>query len=277
MDKRYEKLLGCRDYVRSVTDFVPKAALVLGSGLGGFASALDVVCEVPYADIPGFPVSTVPGHAGKFIFGYLDGAPVVCMQGRVHYYEGYELSDVVLPARLMRLLGAEILFLTNASGGVNPGFDAGDFMLITDHIMLFFPNPLIGANIEELGTRFPDMSHVYDPELCDVIRGVAGKAGIAMKEGVYCQLTGPQFESPAEIRMLRTLGANAVGMSTAVEAVAARHMGMRVAGVSCISNLACGMTGAALSGAEVGETTARAADRFTRLVTESIRAIGAAL
>ena len=197
MDKRYEKLLKCRDYVRSVTDFVPKAALVLGSGLGGFAEALDVVCEVPYSDIPGFPVSTVPGHAGKFIFGYLDGAPVVCMQGRVHYYEGYELSDVVLPARLMHLLGAELLFLTNASGGVNPKFDAGDFMLITDHIMLFFPNPLVGANIEELGTRFPDMSHVYDPELCDIIRGVAKDAGIAMQEGVYCQLTGPCFETPA--------------------------------------------------------------------------------
>ena len=211
MDKRYEKLLKCRDYVRSVTDFVPKAALVLGSGLGGFAEALDVVCEVPYSDIPGFPVSTVPGHAGKFIFGYLDGAPVVCMQGRIHYYEGYELSDVVLPARLMHLLGAELLFLTNASGGVNPKFDAGDFMLITDHIMLFFPNPLVGANIEELGTRFPDMSHVYDPELCDIIRGVAKDAGIEMQEGVYCQLTGPCFETPAEVRMLGVLGADAGG------------------------------------------------------------------
>ena len=194
MDARYEKLLKCRDYVRTRTDFVPKAALTLGSGLGGFASEVDIVCEVPYADIPGFPVSTVPGHAGKFIFGYLRGVPVVCMQGRVHYYEGYELSDVVLPTRLMRMLGAEILFLTNASGGVNPDFNAGDFMLITDHIMTFFPNPLVGANIEELGTRFPDMSHVYDPELCDIIRATAKKAGIALREGVYCQLTGPCFK-----------------------------------------------------------------------------------
>ena len=198
MDARYEKLLKCRDYVRTRTDFVPKAALTLGSGLGGFASEVDIVCEVPYADIPGFPVSTVPGHAGKFIFGYLRGVPIVCMQGRVHYYEGYELSDVVLPTRLMRMLGAEILFLTNASGGVNPDFNAGDFMLITDHIMTFFPNPLVGANIEELGTRFPDMSHVYDPELCDIIRATAKKAGIALREGVYCQLTGPCFETPAE-------------------------------------------------------------------------------
>lgn len=251
MDKRYEKLLKCRDYVRSVTDFVPKAALVLGSGLGGFAEALDVVCEVPYSDIPGFPVSTVPGHAGKFIFGYLDGAPVVCMQGRIHYYEGYELSDVVLPARLMHLLGAELLFLTNASGGVNPKFDAGDFMLITDHIMLFFPNPLVGANIEELGTRFPDMSHVYDPELCDIIRGVAKDAGIEMQEGVYCQLTGPCFETPAEVRMLGVLGADAVGMSTAVEAVAARHCGMRVCGISCVCNKGAGLSPTPLTHEEV--------------------------
>lgn len=270
MDKRYEKLLKCRDYVRSVTDFVPKAALVLGSGLGGFAEALDVVCEVPYSDIPGFPVSTVPGHAGKFIFGYLDGAPVVCMQGRIHYYEGYELSDVVLPARLMHLLGAEVLFLTNASGGVNPMFDAGDFMLITDHIMLFFPNPLVGANIEELGTRFPDMSHVYDPELCDIIRGVAKDAGIEMQEGVYCQLTGPCFETPAEVRMLGVLGADAVGMSTAVEAVAARHCGMRVCGISCVCNKGAGLSPTPLTHEEVQAAADAAAPLFKRLVKESI-------
>lgn len=173
MDKRYEKLVACRDYVRARTGFAPKVALVLGSGLGGFASQLQVECEVPYADIPGFPVSTVPGHAGKFIFGYLDGVPVACMQGRVHYYEGYDIADVVLPARLMKLLGAEILFLTNASGGVNPDFNAGDLMLITDHIACFVPNPLVGPNIEELGTRFPDMSHIYDPALCEIIRSVA--------------------------------------------------------------------------------------------------------
>lgn len=270
MDKRYEKLLKCRDYVRSVTDFVPKAALVLGSGLGGFAEALDVVCEVPYSDIPGFPVSTVPGHAGKFIFGHLDGVPVVCMQGRVHYYEGYELSDVVLPARLMHMLGAEILFLTNASGGVNPSFDAGDFMLITDHIMSFFPNPLIGANIEELGTRFPDMSHVYDPELCEVIRGVAKRAGVAMKEGVYCQLTGPCFETPAEVRMLGILGADAVGMSTAVEATAARHCGMRVCGISCVCNKGAGLSPTPLTHEEVQAAADAAAPLFKRLVKESI-------
>lgn len=273
MDARYEKLLKCRDYVRSRTDFVPKAALTLGSGLGGFASEVDVVCEVPYADIPGFPVSTVPGHAGKFIFGMLRGVPVVCMQGRVHYYEGYELSDVVLPTRLVRMLGAEILFLTNASGGVNPEYDAGDFMLITDHIMTFFPNPLVGANIEELGTRFPDMSHVYDPALCDIIRATAKKEGIALREGVYCQLTGPCFETPAEVRMLGVLGADAVGMSTAVEATAARHCGLRVCGISCVCNKGAGLSPTPLTHEEVQEAADKAAPLFKRLVGASIAAM----
>lgn len=273
MDKRYEKLIGCRDYVRTRTDFVPKAALVLGSGLGGFAANLKVECEVPYADIPGFPVSTVPGHAGKFIFGYLGEVPVVCMQGRVHYYEGYSIDDVVLPARLMKELGAEILFLTNASGGVNPAFNAGDLMLITDHIACFVPNPLMGPNIEELGTRFPDMSHIYDPALCDVIRGVAKADGIELREGVYCQLTGPSYESPAEIRMLGAMGADAVGMSTAVEAVAANHCGLRVCGVSCVSNKAAGLSPTPLSHKEVQEAADKAAPLFTALVRDSIAAM----
>ena len=274
MDKRYEKLIGCRDYVRTRTDFVPKAALVLGSGLGGFAANLKVECEVPYADIPGFPVSTVPGHAGKFIFGYLGEAPVVCMQGRVHYYEGYSIDDVVLPARLMKELGAEILFLTNASGGVNPAFNAGDLMLITDHIACFVPNPLMGPNIEELGTRFPDMSHIYDPALCGVIRSVAAENSIPLREGVYCQLTGPSYESPAEIRALAALGADAVGMSTAVEAVAANHCGMRVCGISCVSNKAAGLSPTPLSHKEVQEAADKAAPLFTKLVRESIAAFG---
>lgn len=274
MDKRYEKLVACRDYVRARTGFAPKVALVLGSGLGGFASQLQVECEVPYADIPGFPVSTVPGHAGKFIFGYLDGVPVACMQGRVHYYEGYDIADVVLPARLMKLLGAEILFLTNASGGVNPDFNAGDLMLITDHIACFVPNPLVGPNIEELGTRFPDMSHIYDPALCEIIRSVARENSIALHEGVYCQLTGPSFESPAEIRMLHAMGADAVGMSTAVEAVAANHCGLRVCGVSCVSNKAAGLSPVPLTHEEVQEAADRAAPLFTKLVRESIAKMG---
>ena len=273
MDKRYEKLLACRDYVRSRTDFVPRVALVLGSGLGGFAENLDVVCEVPYGDIPGFPVSTVPGHAGKFIFGMLDGVPVVCMKGRVHFYEGYPIDDVVLPARLMHALGAEILFLTNASGGVNKDFDAGDLMLITDHIAVFVPNPLIGPNIEELGTRFPDMTNIYDPELSDIIRSIAAREGMPLREGVYCQLTGPSFESPAEIRAIAVMGADAVGMSTAVEAIAAVHCGMRVVGVSCISNKAAGLSPIPLSHLEVQEAADKAAPVFTKLVREGIVAM----
>lgn len=274
MDKRYEKIIACRDYVRTRTDFVPRVALVLGSGLGGFAANLDVVCEVAYSDIPGFPVSTVPGHAGKFIFGVLDGVNVVCMQGRVHYYEGYSIDDVVLPARLMKELGAEILFLTNASGGVNPGFEAGDLMLITDHIAVFVPNPLMGPNIDELGVRFPDMSHIYNPELCDIIRATAAENGIPLREGVYCQLTGPSYESPAEIRALGVMGTDAVGMSTAVEAIAANHCGMRVCGVSCVSNKAAGLSPTPLSHKEVQEAADKAAPLFTALVRGSIARMG---
>ena len=271
MDKRYEKLLACRDYVRSRTDFTPRVALVLGSGLGGFASELEVVFELPYAEIPGFPVSTVAGHAGKLIFGTLEGVNVVCMQGRIHYYEGYAIDDVVLPTRLMKLLGAEILFLTNASGGINRAFNAGDLMLIRDHMLMFFPaNPLIGANIAELGVRFPDMSHIYDPSLCDIISASAAENGIALREGVYCQLTGPSYESPAEIRALGILGADAVGMSTACEAVAANHCGLRVCGVSCISNKAAGISPTPLSHAEVQQAADEAAPRFTALVRSSI-------
>ena len=267
----YEKLLKCKEAVRKVTDFEPDVALVLGSGLGGFAENIRVETEVSYSDIPGFPVSTVPGHAGKFIFGYLGDKKIVCMKGRVHFYEGYDISDVVLPARLMKLLGAKILFLTNAAGGLGDGFAAGDLMLITDHISAFAPNPLIGANIDELGPRFPDMSSVYKKDLQDVIRSVASENGIDLKEGVYCQMTGPSFESPTEIRMLKTLGVSAVGMSTVNEAIAANHMGLRVCGVSCISNLAAGIGDSALSHEEVQEAADKAAPLFTRLVSESIK------
>ena len=266
-----EKLTGCLDCVRRKTDFMPGVAIVLGSGLGDYAENIRTVCEVPYEKIEGFPVSTVPGHAGKFLFGWIDSVPVVCMKGRVHYYEGYDISDVVLPVRLMGLLGAKILFLTNAAGGINASFRPGNLMLIRDHIALFAPTPLIGPNLEELGTRFPDMSAVYDPKLQDAIRKAADENGIFLREGVYAQLTGPSFESPADIRALRTLGADAVGMSTVVEAIAARHMGMRVCGISCISNLAAGMTAEPLSHQEVQEAADKAAPAFQKLVTESVR------
>lgn len=270
----YQKLKNCESCIRQTTDFIPKVAIVLGSGLGDYADTIRVTAQIPYSDIEGFPVSTVPGHDGRFIFGYVDDVPVVCMKGRVHYYEGYSISDVVLPIRLMKLLGAGILFLTNASGGVNTSFHAGDLMLITDHISCFAPNPLIGANIEELGTRFPDMTHVYDSALQAAIKAVAQEQHIFLQQGVYAQLTGPSFETPAEVRMLRTLGCDAVGMSTAVEAVAAAHMGMKICGISCVCNLAAGMTANPLTHKEVQEAADKAAPVFKSLVTESVKRFG---
>ncbi len=266
----YERLQACLECVRKHTDFVPKVGLVLGSGLGDFAKNIDVVAKVPYTEIDSFPVSTVSGHEGNYIFGTLGGVNIVCMQGRVHYYEGYSTFDTVLPIRLMGLMGAEIIFLTNASGGINDGFKAGDFMLITDHISSFAPNPLIGANIEELGPRFPDMSHVYNPQLCSIIQNAALKNNIDLKSGVYVQTTGPSFESPAEIQMFKKLGADAVGMSTVIEAIAANHMGLKVCGISCVCNLAAGISPTPLSHEEVKAAGAKAAPLFEKLVTDSI-------
>ncbi len=271
MVEAYKKLLDCYEDVRKKTDFLPKAAIVLGSGLGDYADQVKVAAEISYSEIEGFPVSTVPGHAGKFIFGYIGQVPVVCMKGRVHYYEGYPISDVVLPIRLMKLMGAEVLFLTNAAGGVNSSFHAGDLMLIRDQIAVFAPNPLIGENIDELGVRFPDMSTVYDRDLQEVIIKAAKDNRIFLQQGVYAQLTGPSFESPAEIRMLRGMGVDAVGMSTVVEAIAANHMGMRICGISCISNLAAGMTANPLTHEEVQEAADMAAPNFKKLVTEAVK------
>lgn len=274
MNEIYEKLQKCVKCVREQTDFVPKVAIVLGSGLGDYANDIKVVKEIEYSSIEGFPVSTVPGHAGKFIFGYVDKVPVVCMKGRVHYYEGYPISDVVLPTRLMALLGAKILFLTNASGGANRNFNAGDFMLIKDHIAAFVPNPLIGTNIDELGTRFPDMSHVYDEDLQEIIRKTAKENDIALQEGVYVQLTGPSFESPADIRMIQVIDGDAVGMSTVVEAIAANHMGMKICGISCVCNLAAGLSPTPLTHDEVQAAADKAAPLFKKLVTESVKQFG---
>lgn len=274
MNPVYEKLLKCYECYKAKIDFTPKVALVLGSGLGDFGETIRVVDTLDYHDIDGFPVSTVPGHAGRFIFGYVGDVPVVCMQGRVHYYEGYEMSDVVLPARLMKMMGAEVLFLTNAAGGVKQGFHAGDLMLITGQIASFVPSPLRGANIDELGVRFPDMSQIYDLDLQRIVRKTALELGIDIKEGTYLQFSGPQYESPQEITMSRTLGADAVGMSTACEAIAAKHMGMKVLGISCISNLASGISPVPLSHKEVQEVADEVAPKFKALVTEVIKQIG---
>lgn len=274
MNTAYEKLTRCYNAVRERTDFKPDIALVLGSGLGAIADEMDAEFSISYNDIPDFPVSTVAGHKGRFVFGKIGGVKVVVMQGRVHYYEGYAVTDVVLPIRLMKLLGADKLFLTNAAGGINPAFKAGDFMLITDHISALVPSPLIGGNIDELGVRFPDMSEVYSRRLRAIIENSAAAEGIPLQRGIYIQTTGPNYETPAEIRAYGRLGADAVGMSTAIEAMAARHMGMEVCGISCISNLAAGISANPLSHAEVQETADRVAPLFKQLVTRSIADIG---
>lgn len=274
MNQIYEKLMNCVNAVKSKISFQPEAALILGSGLGDYAREMEIVESIEYSEIEGFPVSTVAGHKGRFLFGYVKGVKVAAMQGRVHYYEGYPMSDVVLPVRLMGLLGAKTVILTNAAGGVNFSFQPGDLMLITDQIATAIPSPLIGANLDELGPRFPDMSEVYDKELREVIKQAARNTGVSIQQGVYMQFTGPAYETPAEIRMCRTLGGDAVGMSTACEAMAARHMGMKVCGISCITNLACGMSGRPLDHKEVQETADRVAEEFKRLVTETIRLIG---
>ncbi len=274
MNAAYEKLMKCYESAEKKISFKPKVALVLGSGLGDYADTMDIQQTLDYRELDGFPISTVAGHKGRFVFGYAGGVPVVAMQGRVHYYEGYPVTDVVLPIRLMKLLGADKLFLTNAAGGINPAFKAGDFMLITDHISALVPSPLIGENIDELGVRFPDMSEVYSRRLRAIIENSAAAEGIPLQRGVYIQTTGPNYETPAEIRAYGRLGADAVGMSTAIEAMAARHMGMEVCGISCISNLAAGISANPLSHAEVQETADRVAPLFKRLVTRSIADMG---
>ena len=265
-----EKLQKCYESFKAKIDFIPEIAIILGSGLGALADEIDVKAVLDYGDIDGFPQSTVPGHKGRFVFGYMDGVTVVIMQGRVHYYEGYSMQDVVLPTRLMKLMGAKVLFVTNASGGVNPSFSAGDFMLITDQIANFVPSPLIGSNFEELGTRFPDMSEIYDKDLREIVINTAKELDIKLQQGVYIQLTGPNFESPAEVRMCRTLGADAVGMSTACETIAANHAGMKICGISCVANLGCGLTENPLTHKEVMEAADKAAPLFKKLIRASV-------
>lgn len=276
MSAYYEKLLRCRDRAAELSGgFEPRLALVLGSGLGPVAEAMDVRARVPYSQLDGMPVSTVPGHQGQFLFGYISGVPCVCMQGRLHYYEGYDVHDVVLPTRIMALLGAKTLLLTNAAGGLDPEMKIPSLMVITDHIMLHFPNPLVGQNLDDLGPRFPDMSAVYDPGARAILRRKGEEMGLPMSEGVYVQLTGPSFETPAEVRLLGRMGGGAVGMSTACEAVAARHMGMRVAGVSCISNKGAGLSSGALTHQEVVEAGNLIGPRFSALITAAIPEIDA--
>ncbi|WP_100065724.1 purine-nucleoside phosphorylase [Miniphocaeibacter massiliensis] len=274
MNNLYEDVKNCYNSIKDKITIKPKIALVLGSGLGDFAEQINITNIIDYKDIAGFPKSTVEGHKGRFVFGYIKDIPLVIMQGRVHYYEGYSMDKVVLPIRLMKMMGAEVLFLTNASGGINKEFNVGDFMVIKDQISSFVPSPLIGKNFEEFGTRFPDMSEVYSKDLIGKIELAAKNNNINIQEGVYLQLTGPNFESPAEIKMCSVLGADAVGMSTTCEAVAAKHIGMKICGISCITNMASGISETPLSHEEVSETADRVAPLFKTLVEQSIIEIG---
>ena len=270
MTKYYEKISDVVSYIRTLTDFTPSIAIILGSGLGGFAEKIDAEKIIDYGDIPTFPTSTVPGHEGRFIMGTVNGVKVIAMQGRVHFYEGYDMRDVVLPIRVMKVLGAKKLIITNAAGGINTSFSAGELMLISDHISSFVPSPLVGENLEELGTRFPDMSHVYSPRLLELARESAKELGILLHEGVYVQTSGPNYEPPAEIKMYKTLGADAVGMSTACEATAANHAGMEICAVSCISNLAAGISKTPLTHAEIKIAAEKAGADFEKLITDLI-------
>ena len=269
----YEKILKCLNDIRKITDFKPRVAIVLGSGLGSLADEIRIVETVNYRDIEGFPVSTVKGHKGRFVFGFIENTPVVIMQGRVHFYEGYSIYDVVLPIRIMRLLGAEKLILTNAAGGINEEFSPGDLMVICDHISSFVPSPLIGENIDELGIRFPDMSQVYDKSFIEKICNISEKINIPVKKGTYIQLSGPNYETPAEIRMCRVLGADAVGMSTACEAAAAVHAGFKVCGISCITNMAAGISKQPLAHKEVETVANKISVNFKTLIKKIVVSI----
>lgn len=231
--------------------FAPKVGIVLGSGLGGILDKLDIKGVIPYKDIEGFPQSTAPDHKGQFLFAYINDVPVVIMQGRVHYYEGYSIDEVVYPSRLMALMGVKLVILTNAAGGMYDGMEVGDIMMIKDHISTFVPSPLRGENLSEYGVRFPDMGDVYSKKLRDKAKIVAKKIGLDLKEGIYVQLSGPQFETPSEIQFYKSMGWGACGMSTAVEAIALGHMGVKVLGFSMITNYAAGLKDEKLEGTDV--------------------------
>ncbi len=255
-------------FIRQTADFEPEIGLILGSGLGGLADELENRVVIDYADIPDFPKSTAPGHKGRMALGELSGKKLICMQGRFHYYEGWDMEDIALPVRTMKRLGIRSLIVTNAAGGVNPGFEAGDLMLIADHINLMGVNPLRGANDDTVGPRFPDMSHAYPESMRALARKAAQRIGIPLREGVYLACSGPSYETPAEIRAFRTLGADAVGMSTVPEVIAAVHCGLPVLGISLISNMAAGISPNPLSGEEVIEMGKRKAEQLKKLVSE---------
>lgn len=260
-------------YIREKISVEPEIGIVLGSGLGDFADSIENKIEISYKDIPGFPVSTVKGHDGKLIFGKINSKNVCVMKGRIHFYEGYEISDVVYPIKVLADLGIKTLILTNAAGGVNVDFKPADLMIITDHINLMGKNPLIGPNDDTIGPRFPDMTDLYIPELVNIAENSAKKLGINIRKGVYIYFTGPSYETAAEVRMARILGADAVGMSTVPEAIIARHRGLKILGISTITNMGTGILDTPLNHAEVVEVGKEVAGKFKELLKEIIEEI----
>lgn len=270
----WEKVDEALKFIEKKTDIRPKLLMILGSGLGRAAEAIERPEIVPYEEIPYWPRSTAPGHEGKLVFGYMCGAPVAAMQGRVHYYEGYTMGEVTFPIRVMRQLGADSLLVTNASGAVNLGFEPGSIVAIKDHINFMGTNPLIGVNNDDWGVRFPDMTRAYDPEYLDIVKRAAALEDIALREGVYMAFSGPSFETPAEIRMARAMGADVVGMSTVPEVITANHMEMKVLGLSCASNFAAGITSDRLTHQEVLDTMSKTEERLSRLIVRFVKEAG---
>lgn len=270
MENVYEKARETASFIKGIIKETPQIAVVLGSGLGPLADEIESKVEIDYKDVPNFPLTTVEGHAGKFVYGFLGNRRVIAMKGRFHHYEGYDVSQIVFPVRVFKMLGIDNLIVTNASGGINRNFKPGDLMIIKDHISFFAPSPLRGKNINEFGLRFPDMSKAYSPKLIEICKKAATNAGVDIKEGIYAFAQGPMYETPSEIRALGLLGADAVGMSTVPEVIAARHANMNVLGISCITNMAAGILDQPLNHEEVMKTAKEAENNFTLLVKRVI-------
>ena len=268
-----QQIRSAADYILSRTSYRPGVGMILGSGLGDFADTLEDPVRIPYAEIPNFPVSTAPGHVGALVFGKKQGREVVVMQGRIHFYEGLPQQVITLPVRVLAAIGVKQLVLTNAAGGVNLTFDPGTLMLISDHINYSGANPLIGPNLDDFGPRFPDVSDLYCKKLRDAVKEAAAKEGIALREGVYMMFSGPNYETPAEVRMAKIVGADAVGMSTVPEALVAGHCGMEVMGISCVTNIAAGLSDQKLDHSEVLEIANRIHDTFQNLLDVILRTI----
>lgn len=268
-----KKIQVSSDYILKKSNYSPQIGLILGSGLGSLVDLIDNAEFFPYGELPNFPVSTVEGHAGRLVIGTLKGKTVVAMEGRFHYYEGYNMEEVTFPIRVMKLLGVKTIIVTNAAGAVNTGFKSGDLMLIKDHINVSGINPLIGKNLDSFGTRFPDMSNAYDKDLRKIVQNIATSLNLNIKQGIYAMMTGPTYETPAEVRMVRSIGADAVGMSTVPEVIVANHCGLKVIGISCLTNMAAGILDKPLNHNEVIETSNRVKNDFMSLMSSLIEAL----